>query len=151
MADLDPCMCQLADLLGGAKTQVVGLIDALIAYVQAFKELTALINTDLEDLARKQAAELSLATVAQVIGIVEAPFSTVLSYTRLLADCDPIASFSKIIKDVKDTVLGDVYAAEYELEQLLASLEAKQREQTKLDRWIEQLQEFRDALEACGA
>ena len=122
---LDDCICSFADLLGGAKGQVISLIDTLISLLQALKA-TLLLFINIEDTLRLKVSEISLAAIQEQIKVVEAPFNMILGYTRMLADCDPVASFAKTLKDVRDDILKESLDLQYEIEQYVLGLEDKQ-------------------------
>lgn len=147
---LDDCLCAFADLLGGAKADIVTLIDSLIATLEALKALLLLFMVDFEDELKKLEYQAELAVIEAAVGYIEAPFNLILGYTRVLADCDPVASFADTLKKTRDEVLSDFYERQYEVEQLISALNAKSKEIEELDRKIEMLKEFRDSIELCG-
>jgi len=148
--EFNPCLCSLAEMLGESKTLVINLINSLIGLLQTFKVTILLFSIDLEDEIRRLRYELELAAAQKVIDTVQAPFSMLMGYTRLLADCDPVATFAKTLKETRDDVLGDLEERVYEVEQLIAAITSKKKKLDAIDKRIEMLEELRDALEICG-
>lgn len=146
----DDCICSFAELLGKAKSQAVTLIDGLIGLLQVLKTTLLLFMIDIEDEGRKLIYEAELEVLNIAVQEISAPFGLVLSYTRVLADCDPVASFAETLKKVRDDVLSDFYDKQYEVEQYIAALSDKKREIEIIDKKIQMLTEIRDALDACG-
>jgi len=148
--EFNPCLCSLAEMLGDSKTLVSNFITTLIGLLQTLKATILLFAIDLEDEIRRRKYELELAAIQKVIDTVQAPFSMLMGYTRLLADCDPVASFAETLKETRDDVLGDLEERAYEVEQLIAAITAKRKKIDAIDKRIEMLEEIRDALELCG-
>lgn len=148
--EFDACLCQLAELLGGAKSQTVTTINGLIGLLQALKATLLLFAINLEDEARRLRYEAELGIMQQTIDGLQAPFAMLMGYTRVLADCAPVASFAQTLKDTRDDLFGDIEDRTYELEQLIASISDREKKFKLIDRRIAMLEEIRDALDACG-
>lgn len=146
----DPCLCSLAEMLGDSRTLVSNLITSLVGLLQALKATILLFAIDLDDEIRRLRYAAELAIMQQAIDGIQAPFSMIMGYTRVLADCDPVASFAQTLKDTRDDLLGDLEDRTYELEQLIAAIADKQKKLEVIDKRIEMLEKIRDALDACG-
>jgi hypothetical protein len=147
---LADCFCQLAVYLGDAKSAFLGVLDTTIGVLTALKAMIQLFNINIEDEARKIAYQTLLDLMKQPVATIELPFNIVLGYTKELSDCDPVNSFSRTIKNVRDEILKPVKDFEYEIQQYIAALEDKKRKIDLLDRWINTLQTAKEALELCG-
>lgn len=150
-SELADCFCTLAELLGNAKSQATAAMDALIALLTTMKAYLALVNWDLEDNLRKIAGELALAVLQEAEDTVAEPFAVVIAATSILADCPPVNTLTKILKDVRDLVLGEFDSLEYEISQFANALEAKRLQLEQIDRWITTLTQARDKLDECGS
>jgi hypothetical protein len=149
--NLDDCICSFADLLGGAKSQIITMMNQLIALLETLKATLLLFSIDFYDEARKLEAQAELAVIQLAVDSVSAPFALILGYTKTLSDCDPVASLATVLKESRDKVLSDFYEREYELNQFIASLDDKQAEIDSIDRIILMLQDVTDALDECGS
>lgn len=149
--NLSDCFCSLADLLGGAKGQVVASIDTLVSLLSVLKAYLQMINLNVQDEAKKVALELALQILQEAGNTVEQPFTVAIAYTGILSDCPPVASLAAILKAVKEIVLGPLDNLEFQIKQYIASLEDKRLQLETIDRWIRLLNEARDKLELCGS
>jgi citrate lyase beta subunit len=136
--------------MGGSKSQFVALLDGIVGILTALKVQILLLSFDLEDEARKLAYQAELELIQAAISNVEAPMNAIFGYTNILSDCDPVASLAAVLKNARDYVLTPVKEYQYEIEQMLAALEDKDRELEQIDRWIQAINDTKDALEACG-
>ena len=147
---LNDCVCQFANVLGGAKDQATTLMSVIIGLLTALKVQIQLFNIDVEDELRKVQYQAELLAIQATINTLAPPFAMLNGYTRALADCDPVASFARCLEKVKATLLEPAYKKQFEVQQLLLALQAKSNEIAAIDRMIGTLTEFRDALDLCG-
>ena len=148
---LNDCICSFVELVGGAKSQIVILMNSLIALLEALKAYLALFSVDFFDTLRRIEAEQELELIQTSIDGISAPFGLVLGLTRSLSDCPPVASLSKTLKEIRTLVLSDFYEKEYEVEQYIALLQDKSKEIDSIDRLITMLQDVVDAFDQCGS
>jgi hypothetical protein len=125
-------------------------MDQMTTALVALKTYIIMFNVDFEYRARLLLLEIELQLVNETISTFEAPFNRVLAYTRILADCDPVASLAESIKGVRDKVLTPAKEKQFEIEQMILALEKSEQEVETIDRWIDLINEIRDALQACG-
>lgn len=144
------CLCELANLLGSGKDQASSLITYLIELLQGLKATILLFAIDIEDELRRVKYEAELAVIQQTLDSVTVPFSWLLSRTKYLADCDPVASFSQNLKEVYNDLFLDLEERTYELEMLISAIADKQKKLEVIDKRIDFLTQIRDALDACG-
>ena len=152
LSKLDSCICNLVEMIGPAKQDLSALLTGMIAILTAVKTKAQLLSyQNIEDMLYKAALEAELAVLNKTIEPVEAPFRMVLGYTKALSDCDPTNTLATILKAARDSVLTPVYEYEYEVEQLIASIDDNRKQIDTFDRWISVLQDVQDAIEECGA
>lgn len=146
------CVCELIELFGGTKTEIVSLITTTIALLQALEIQIKLYSNfnGLVDEAKKAGLQVSLGIIEASVATIEAPFNALLSRSKLLSDCDPVNTFSAIIKNTEDKILQPVEDMRYDVEQLIAAIEDQKSEVETIERWIKSLEKLRDALELCG-
>lgn len=148
--NFNECLCSFARLFGPAKAELTATIDGLLALLNSLKALIQLFNIDLEDELRKIEYQAELAIIDTILNPVEAPINMILSYSKLLSDCPPVNTFTNIILKTKDLVLSPAYELRDEINQLLLALQKKSRQIEDIDKLIDVLTEFRDALDVCG-
>lgn len=147
----DPCLCSLVTMLSPVgRDQVTALITSLVGLLQGLKATILLFAIDIDDNLRRLKYEAELTIMQQALDAVQAPFSMLAGYLKLLSDCSPVASFAQTLKDTRDDLLGDLEERTYELEQLISAIADKQKKIEVIDKRIEMLEEIRDALDACG-
>jgi len=155
--EFNPCVCQLLELMAALtgdvlapKKQLIALIDLLIVQLNVLKALILLFMVDIMDFVKKIWYQARLQLIQEAIDRFEPPFGIVLGYTKLLSDCPPIATFAQQVKKFRDLILSDMYEERDELDQLIMAIEDKKNELESIDRMIDYLTEFRDALDMCG-
>lgn len=152
--EIDDCICALVRLRGQSgpayTATFAALLNQMIIALTALKTYIIMFNVDFEYRARLLVLEAELALVNETISTFDAPFNQVLGYTRLLSDCDPVASLAETIKGVRDKILTPAKEKQFEIEQTILALEKSEQEIETIDRWIDLLNEIGDALQACG-
>jgi hypothetical protein len=157
MADLENfsmegqgCVCLFISSLGNFKDILLALIDSVTIILRTVQASIALVPVDLSDQLTKIKLETELELIEMTVGVIEPPLGAASGYFKAWADCDPVASVSKTMDDLRDTVLKDVEERRYEIEQLIEALNLESQKIEKLNQWINQLEDLKDAITACG-
>ncbi len=144
------CICTFAERLGPAKATFIAFIDSLIAVLQVFKIAEQLDSFSLEDTIRKVALETALAVHQAVVAEIAAGINTVVGIASTASDCPPLSVYMRKVKKWRDEFLNPLYEEEYEIEQYIAAIEDKQNKVNQIQKAIDWLNTFKDAIEACG-
>jgi hypothetical protein len=148
--NISDCVCVFAEKLGPAKQTLITFIQSLIAILQTLKAYLLLTNFSIEDELRKLAYQAELAFLKSIAGEIIAGFNTVLGLSNSFSDCAPIGSLSRIVRRSRDEVVAPIYEEEFEVEQLIAAIDRKKRQASKIQNWIDWLNALMDAIDACG-
>lgn len=146
----EPCVCDLIQSLGSFKSTLIALIDTFIAYLTAIKAAALLWPNDPADRVEMLAYDVAIKALETAIKPIDVPFVLVTSYFKNYSDCTPIATASKTLNDTKKLLTG--WAKDY-MEEWKQKQEQLDMEGTKIDRLnlvIDQLKDFKDAIELCN-
>jgi len=144
------CACDFVQNLESFKDTFVTFIDATIALLTTIKAAIALWPADLGDQVKKVGLEASLLALETIMAPIEAPFALVNNYFRPYSDCPPVVTVASTVNSVRDAVLGPFEEAKQDIEDYTAALDLEGTKVAKLDMWINQLQDFKDAITFCG-
>jgi hypothetical protein len=145
------CLCAWIQQLGeDPKNQLKLFIEAAKAIIQATKATWLLVNTDFEDILKKDAAEATLAVYETVVGPFRAPAQALASYSRAFADCPPVNSLSRAMKAISDELLGDIDTTEFEIQQYINAIQINQAKSQFFDQLIGICDDVLDAIDLCS-
>jgi len=148
--NVSDCICQFAEALGPAKQTLIAFIDSAIALLQAAKIVEQLASFSIEDYGRKALLEISLVYYQTLVADVAAGVNVAVGFTTRFSDCAPVSSFSRKVKALRDDFLGPLYEKEYEIQQYIEAINDKARKVQQLQKTIDFLTTWKDAIDACG-
>lgn len=148
--NVSDCICTFAEALGPAKQTLSAFINSLIAVLQAAKIAEQLTSYNLEDLTRRVLLEAALAYYQALVAEIAAGVNVVVGMGNRFSDCPPVGSLMRKVKAARDDFLGPLYEQEYEIQQYIAALEDKTNKVNNIQKMIDWLNTWLDALDACG-
>jgi len=148
--NVSDCVCAIAEALGPAKQTLSIFINSLIAVLQAAKISEQLASYSLEDITRRVLLEATLVYYQTLVAEIAAGINIVVGMGNRFSDCPPFGSFMRKVKAARDEFLGPLYEREYEIQQYIAALEDKARKVNEIQKMIDWLNTWQDALDACG-
>lgn len=144
------CFCAFVEsLTPGLKDEIKNIVSVLEGLIDVLKAAILLAGTDWVDEARKLQYQAELKAIRQIAEPLSAPLVVIESYIRPFADCDFASNFAAQITHVKNEVLSGVEEAEYDLEQLIAALDDKNKFSDLLDTIDETFKSVVEAIEVC--
>jgi len=147
----DPqCVCDFLEGLGDLKTSFTSLIDVVIGLLTTAKAAIALWPEDPADRVRLLGLQTELSVLEVVSEPINTPFALLQAVFNLYGDCDGVASITKTIASIHDTILGPVDEREAEINAMIESLNLEESKVARLSDLIDQLQAVKDAIELCG-
>ena len=144
------CLCDWLAAVGDFKLTLEALLAGATSVLQAAKAAYLLLPTDLSDEWDKLQLQAELVYVEAKLDVIAAPLVAISGYLQPWADCDPVATFARDLKDFKDSTFSDIVDRRYEIEQLLSALDDRNNKTKKIDMWIDTLTMINDAIEYCG-
>ena len=144
------CLCGFVSQLGTFKDSFVGLIDAAIGLLRTAQVAIALVPQDFSDQLKLLAYQTELEVAQKAIEAVTGPLSLVTGFFRPYADCPPVANTAQVLINFKNQVVGGVQDWAFEIEQLIEALNIQGQKIEELERWIQALEDIKDALDYCG-
>lgn len=144
------CLCYWVNQLGETpKKQLKEFVQAATALIATAKTVYVLINTDYEDLFKKQAAEALLKVYQQATAPIEMKLSMLVNLTAPAADCPPVAQIASVMRNVRNTIMKPINEFEFEVEQLIDSIDESTSKIEFFDMLINSLNDIVDAIEQC--
>ncbi|MFA5132679.1 MAG: hypothetical protein WC444_05155 [Candidatus Paceibacterota bacterium] len=144
------CLCAwLAGLGEPPKQQLKTLIQVANGLIQTAKAVYILINTDFEDLLKKEALEKLLEVYKLATKPLEMPLNYLSAVTAPAADCPPVAQIAATMYDLKNTLLAPVKDLEEEIEAYISSIEQSQANSEFLDMLSSVLDDISQAINEC--
>lgn len=144
------CLCAWVRGLGqGPKQQLENFIRAAKVILQTAQAIWLLTNSDLEDIYKKQLAEATLAIYQQATAPIDAALRYLVAQTSPFADCPPVATLAKNVKEIANTVLTPVKELEWEIKQYIEAIDINQSKSVYLSRLISNLDDLLDAINEC--
>jgi hypothetical protein len=144
------CLCAWVRGLGiGPKQQLQNFITAAKVILQTAQAVWLLTNSDIEDIYKKELAEATLAIYQQATAPIEAALKYLVAQTSPWADCPPVATLAKNVKEVANSVLTPVRELEWEIQQYIEAIEINQSKSVYLNRLISNLDDISDAINEC--
>jgi hypothetical protein len=144
------CVCSFINNLGAFKDTFIGMLDTSIGLLRAAQAAAALWPADFGDRLELLELEAELVAVQVAISAVAPPLEFVSNYFRPYADCPPMATAAQTIATVKDTILKPIRDLEDEINQKKDALDLEGSKIQKLQMWIDQLEDLKDAVNYCG-
>lgn len=148
--NVSDCICTFAEALGPAKATLTAFIDSLIVLLQAAKIAEQLASYNLEDITRRVLLEAALAYYQTLVAQIAAGVNIVVGMANQYSDCPPVGGLVRKVKAARDDFLGPLYEQEYEIQQYIAALEDKANKVNQIQRMIDWLNTWKDAIDACG-
>jgi hypothetical protein len=109
-----------------------------------------LIPLSPEDQLKKVAYQAELEFEEMRVHVVEAPFARITSICKAFSDCPPVSNAATVFKGARDYLLGDVDARKNQIANYIEQLNDERLKIERIDNWIDALNSFKDALDACG-
>lgn len=144
------CLCAWIASLGQFKDTLENLLTGAQTILQVMQAYYVMVPTDLSDEWDKITLQAELAYLEAKLDVIGAPLVAVSNYIEPWADCNPVSTLGRDLKEFKDTVFADILDRRYEIEQLLAALDDRTNKSATIDRWIETLETIKEAIEYCG-
>ena len=144
------CACDFIKNLGAFKDTFLGMLDTAIGLLRAAQAAAALWPADFGDQLQRLELEAELMAVQTALSIVAPPLDAVTSYFRPYTDCPPIATAGQTISNIKTSILKPMKDAENDINKLKAALDLEGTKIQKLQMWINQLEDLKDAVNYCG-
>jgi hypothetical protein len=144
------CLCAFIAQLGPFKSAFVGLLDAAIGMLRTAQTAIALVPQDFSDQIRLLGYQAELQAVQMTLEAVSGPLSMVTAQVRPYADCPPVANAAQVILNFKNQLIGGILDWQYEIEQLIEALNTQGQKVEEIERWIQALEDVKDAVEFCG-
>ena len=144
------CVCSWISILGdGPKQNLKDFIVAARAIIESYKAVWLLVNTDWQDILKKEALEVTLALYQSITDPIEAPLNYLVSQTAPFADCPPLATLNNTMRQIANTVLAPVRELEEEINDYIEAIEINQNKSEFFDNLISVLDDIEDAIELC--
>jgi hypothetical protein len=145
-----PCLCSFIQNLGPMKATFESLIDSAITLLTAIKATMALWPVDLGDQLLKLGYDTEIACLEALFAPLEVPFVLIIAKMQPYADCPPVATMAKTVKDVRDAVMKPLDDEKTKVNQLIYALNLENTKSERLDMLIQQLKDVKSALELCN-
>jgi len=150
LEDYDDCLCSWVGTVGApVAKQLKAFVESVKAIVEVTIAFEALLRNDYEDRLAAKGLELSLELAKTLVEPVQQPLKYLDNLTRPYADCSPVGTFSKAIRDLDSFVLERVEEAEFEIQNFILALEKNSQQQSRLTAILEVLEGIIEALEYC--
>lgn len=144
------CLCTWIQRLGdGPKQQLQNFILAAKVILQTAQAIWLLTNSDVEDIFNKELAEATLALYQRATAPIEVAMKYLVAQTSPFADCPPVATLAKNVKEIANTVLQPVHDLEWEIQQYIESIDINQSKNAYINRLIANLNDISDAINEC--
>ena len=144
------CLCFWIKNLGsGPKQQLKAFIQGAKVILQASQVIWLMVNSDVEDIYKKQLAEATLAIYQQATAPVEAAMKYLVNQTAPFADCPPVATLGQNVKVIANRVLRDVRDTEWEIQQYSEAIAINQASNTYINQLLANLDDIMDAIDNC--
>ena len=136
--------------MGPFKDTFGALLDSAIIILQTVKGLILLIPQDGSDLLRIKELELEIAVLDAGLSVATAPLGTLQAYAKPWADCPPVATLVTTFNKFVKMLISDIVEKKFEVEQQIDDINIEGDKNAELDRWLGVLEDFKDAITACG-
>jgi len=144
------CLCAWFRGLGsGPKQQLQNFITAAKVILQSAQAIWILTNSDFEDIYKKELAEATLAIYQQATAPIEVALKYLVAQTSPWADCPPVATLAKNVKEIASNALKPVRELEWEIQQYIEAIDINQSKSVYLTRLISNLDDILDAINEC--
>jgi chaperonin cofactor prefoldin len=145
------CFCAWLNTVGAPFVGILtALLDSTIALLTTAKMLLALVPLNLTDQLKKLEMQAELAVIEVATQPVEAPIALVTNSAKAFNDCPPTAELARRVGQIREVLLGSVDDYKYQLQNLIDAIDREALKIEELDQWINNLQEFKEAIKVCA-